>query len=286
MEKPVKYPENVKDIIEKDILDPKREPNDPILIAYNLAKQMHEGQKRDGGLDYITHPVQVYDMVKQCIGNSKVYDKNVTLAAALLHDAIEDHMQAETKRYKELQDAGMTEDPLLDITPLNPKDARADAVKIIQNNFPNPEFARKLIELLDELTNPVKFKDSEHKRSLQIAKMKKASGPAKLIKICDQTTNVASDINERSNLDLDYDQVIKFANKATGVVKAAYDSTMAQKGVHAKPIIIAANAYFKISDEALDIFKMIKPHKKISINEYVDDARNRLKIKETSEWVR
>lgn len=276
------YPQNVKDIIGNDLL--RREPNDPVRMAYELAESIHQGQKRDSGLDYITHPVQVYDMVNRCIGNSKVYDKNVTLAAALLHDAVEDYMRAETKRYKELEEAGMSHDPLLDSDPIHPQDARGAAVRLIQNNFPNPEFAGKLIKLLDELTNPIKFADSEDKRAKQIIKMKTASGPAKLVKVCDQATNVASDVNERSSWD--YNEVIKFANKATGVVKAAYDSAMAQKGVHAKPIIIAADAYFKISEEALDIFKKVKPHKQISINEYIDTARNRLEGKKTSEWIR
>jgi hypothetical protein len=282
MENTNQYPQNVIDIIENDLL--KRKPGDPVRIAYNLAKEMHQGQKRDSGLDYITHPVQVYDMVKRCIGNTKVYDKDVTLAGALLHDAVEDYMQAETKHYKELQEAGMTSDPFLDTSPTHPKDARENAVGIIQNNFPDPKFSIKLIKLLDELTNPIRLEDSEHKRSLQISKMKKASGPAKLIKICDQTTNVVSDINERSSWD--YDKVIKFTNKATGVVKATYDSAIKHKGLYTKPISIASDVYFKTSEEALDIFKHIKPHKKISINDYIDSASLTFNEKKANGWTR
>mgnify|MGYP001411254027 CR=1 FL=1 len=276
------YPQNVKDIIENDLL--KREKNDPVRIAYDLAERMHQNQKRDSGLDYITHPVQVYDMVNRCIGKAPVYNKDVTLCAALLHDAIEDYMQAETKRYKELQEAGMTEDPFLDIAPIHPKDARSAAVRLIQNNFPDPDFADPLIKLLDHLTNPTQFKDKDHKRKVQIDKMQKASPPAKLIKICDQATNVVSDVNEKT--EINYDEVVTFANKATGVVKAIFSSEIKQKGVYTKPITAAANAYFKMSEEALDIFKKIKPHKQISINEYVDAARLKIEGKNSNEWTR
>ena len=52
--------------------------------AYEVAKKQHLGQKRLSGLDYITHPVAVATILAE-IGMS-----SETLAAALLHDTVED----------------------------------------------------------------------------------------------------------------------------------------------------------------------------------------------------
>ena len=52
--------------------------------AYEVAKRQHLGQKRLSGIDYITHPVAVATILAE-IGMS-----SETLAAALLHDTVED----------------------------------------------------------------------------------------------------------------------------------------------------------------------------------------------------
>ena len=55
-----------------------------VTKAYEVAKRQHLGQKRLSGLDYITHPVAVATILAE-IGMS-----SETLAAALLHDTVED----------------------------------------------------------------------------------------------------------------------------------------------------------------------------------------------------
>ncbi|MEY3515426.1 MAG: putative pyrophosphokinae/guanosine-3,5-bis(diphosphate) 3-pyrophosphohydrolase [Actinomycetota bacterium] len=52
--------------------------------AYVVAKKQHEGQKRLSGLDYITHPLAVATILADLGMSSE------TLAAALLHDTVED----------------------------------------------------------------------------------------------------------------------------------------------------------------------------------------------------
>lgn len=52
--------------------------------AYKYALKYHEGQKRESGEDYIVHPLAVSYMLAQMHADS------ATLAAALLHDVIED----------------------------------------------------------------------------------------------------------------------------------------------------------------------------------------------------
>lgn len=52
--------------------------------AYNFAKEAHRGQLRNSGEDYIEHPVQVAIIL------SELEMDEVTLAAAFLHDVVED----------------------------------------------------------------------------------------------------------------------------------------------------------------------------------------------------
>ncbi|GAA1866961.1 RelA/SpoT family protein [Brevibacterium marinum] len=57
---------------------------DQVVRAYKIAEQAHRGQTRKSGDDYITHPVAVATILAE-IGMLPV-----TLAAALLHDTVED----------------------------------------------------------------------------------------------------------------------------------------------------------------------------------------------------
>ncbi len=52
--------------------------------AYAVAERAHEGQKRRSGDDYITHPLAVTTILAE-LGMTPT-----TLAAALLHDTVED----------------------------------------------------------------------------------------------------------------------------------------------------------------------------------------------------
>ncbi len=52
--------------------------------AYLIAKHYHEGQKRRSGEDYITHPVEVGIIL------ADLHAGPLTIAAALLHDVVED----------------------------------------------------------------------------------------------------------------------------------------------------------------------------------------------------
>ena len=55
-----------------------------VQIALEYAKKKHDGQKRIGGDDYITHPIAVCEIVK-----SDGLDENYQIAA-LFHDLLED----------------------------------------------------------------------------------------------------------------------------------------------------------------------------------------------------
>jgi hypothetical protein len=56
----------------------------PIVRAYEVAEQCHEGQRRRSGDPYITHPLAVTTILAE-LGMD-----TTTLVAALLHDTVED----------------------------------------------------------------------------------------------------------------------------------------------------------------------------------------------------
>src|SRR6478735_6818382 len=63
------------------------DPNDIVFQAAAFAARKHEHQKRkDGKTPYFSHPVRVCLVVRQVFG----FDDPRMLAAALLHDTIED----------------------------------------------------------------------------------------------------------------------------------------------------------------------------------------------------
>ena len=55
-----------------------------IKRAIDFATQKHHGQKRIGGKDYISHPLAVYEMIK-----NQGYDEDYQITA-LFHDLLED----------------------------------------------------------------------------------------------------------------------------------------------------------------------------------------------------
>ena len=54
-----------------------------------FATEKHKGQKRDDGSDYITHPIRVAKIVEDFKAKTSS-NRKVLLAAALLHDTLED----------------------------------------------------------------------------------------------------------------------------------------------------------------------------------------------------
>ena len=55
-----------------------------VTNAYNYAKEMHKGQYRESGEEYITHPVNVAYIL------AEMHADGDTICAGLLHDTIED----------------------------------------------------------------------------------------------------------------------------------------------------------------------------------------------------
>lgn len=239
------YPEYVKDIINKDIL--RRDSNDHVRIAYQIALQLHKGQKRKGidKPDYITHPLQVYDLTNRCLLRN-IANKDVALAAALLHDGIEDYKQDEIK-------AGT----------IPAQEAREEAVAIIRSKFSDDNFTEKLLFVLNALTNPVEFRDKNgnpiSKTEWQVQNIRTATPEAKLIKICDKTMNIASSVEEVPNWN--YEELLKNAANSKQVVAAAKENTLPHSPYNS-PITLASKIYTHVAEGKIEL-----------LNEMLGDGR-------------
>ena len=74
----------IQDIISKKKSISRRVDVKFIIKAYNFAAEKHKDQKRNSGEPYITHPLQVaYTLAEMGLDEQ-------TIAAALLHDVVED----------------------------------------------------------------------------------------------------------------------------------------------------------------------------------------------------
>lgn len=210
--------------------------------AFSLAREIHTGQTRQG-IDkqpYITHPLQVYDMVRRCIGNRKISandtDRDVLLAAALLHDAVEDYKKKDIKSGQ-----------------IMPVDAREEAIDKIRNKYKDDtKFSEALVKLILEITNPIKFTDENGKEisktEWQVNHIPHVSDQAKLLKICDKTVNIVSDINEVPQ-NSTYKTEYKYIERQTSVVESVIRGEKEISHVYI-PAISAAYKIHKLASES------------------------------------
>lgn len=121
-----------------------------ILRAAHFAARRHRRQKRKGAdaEPYINHPIAVAELIAEV---GRVTDV-LTLAAALLHDTVED------------------------------TDATLDDIE--------REFGREIRGIVAELTDDKSLPSDERKR-LQVVNAPNASRRAKIVKLADKSVNVA-----------------------------------------------------------------------------------------------
>ncbi len=108
--------------------------------ALKFATEKHQGQKRIGGDDYITHPVAVCELVK-----NQGYDENYQIAA-LFHDLLEDTDATE----EEILTFGNQE--ILEAVKLLTKESGYDMSEYVNSIKENPiAFAVKAADRLHNL---------------------------------------------------------------------------------------------------------------------------------------
>lgn len=74
---------SIEDLIEI-VKDYNPEEVDIVKKTYEFAKELHNGQKRQSGDDYITHPLNVAYIL------AEMHADRDTVCAGLLHDTLED----------------------------------------------------------------------------------------------------------------------------------------------------------------------------------------------------
>ena len=125
--------------------------NEKVRRAIEFATLKHKGQKRIGGNDYITHPIAVWEMVK-----NQGYGEDYQLAA-LFHDLLEDTNATEN----EILEYGNQN--VLTAVKLLTKEKGYDMKKYVENIKNNPiafvvKGADRLHNLRSAIVTDVDFK--------------------------------------------------------------------------------------------------------------------------------
>ncbi len=243
------YPEYVKNILREDILQ--RKPSDNVRIAYELANEIHKGEERKGTekLDYITHPLRVYDLVDRSIRKDGVWSDPMR-CAALLHDCIE----SAGKKFDDAKEK---------------QAAEARMLQEIKEAFPKNDFGEKVAGLVKELTNPIEYQNENgekiSKEEWQVRHVQKISLPARVVKICDQTANLISDIEEGP--DWDYQKLMNYRAKTSKVVEAAQENIVDDDRNRHFSLIHATRTYGMVaaySQSVLDELKKLEDIRKFT----------------------
>lgn len=120
-----------------------------VMVALSLARQLHEGQYRKDGTPYISHPLKVCSTLI-----SYGIEDDITLAAALLHDVLEDCGDKLSLCGKELVSEYGIRQEILDIIRLLTKESGLNDHELsvyFKRIEENPQAA--LIKLSDRLHN-------------------------------------------------------------------------------------------------------------------------------------
>lgn len=126
-----------------------------IDLAWNLAREAHRGQKRKyTGDDYLCHPVRVASRVMM-----RPDAKGFMVAAALLHDVIEDCGLTEEdlrREFRGWRDGDLAVDVVVALTnpsKRHPGLKRAERKKMDREHLANQLWEVKVIKLLDRIDN-------------------------------------------------------------------------------------------------------------------------------------
>jgi guanosine-3',5'-bis(diphosphate) 3'-pyrophosphohydrolase len=154
-----------------------------ILKAIEFAAVRHKNQFRKGEdrPPYINHPIQVANLLANDAGEKEP----VLLAAAILHDVIEDTVETNDEKEQLIEEIrGLFGDEVLDVTL--------------------------------EVTDDKSLKKHERKR-LQVENASHKSDRAKKLKIADKILNIR-DITNNPPVGWHYDRIIEYFNWAEQVV--------------------------------------------------------------------
>lgn len=205
-----------------------------IHAAFAVAQRAHAGQSRgkidpdhDGNeIMYISHPIMVFDIMRR-LGETDP----VVLAAAILHDAIEDHsvfrandVELGDALFKELCARGIEEESVAPLNrPVHEDDLNGDAFRITDG----------VMDLCREVTNPEVFGGDGIKEHYQIDRVNSMSFHAKKIKIADQAASLICNLTMANDpATFTPTQEKAFSEKAHALVVAIFQSVQGNTDEH------------------------------------------------------
>jgi hypothetical protein len=185
-----------------------------LAAAFTVAKAAHEGQSRgkiDPSVGYISHPI----MVAQILWRLGERDP-ATLAAALLHDAIE-----ENREYRE--DPGRLREALIRALEEHGLNKGWDTYR--EPPSPATSIGDRIYSLCKEVTNPEVYGGDGIKEGDQIDHVPLMSFPAKKIKMCDQAASLVCNLTMANNpAEFSPEQETRFADKADAYATRIFQS--------------------------------------------------------------
>ncbi|MDX2094391.1 MAG: hypothetical protein SFW64_00375 [Alphaproteobacteria bacterium] len=193
--------------------------------AFAVAARAHQGQSRDKTepeWQYITHPIMVYDIMR-ALGERDV----TVLAAALLHDAIEEssEFRANDIWMGDAFSNALSERGIKEASTTPPKRAIEEA----DMGGENYAVVDKVVALVRAVTNPKIYDGEGIKEPHQHDRIKEMSFAAKKIKLVDQAASLICNLSMANNPEkFTPQQEVRFTEKAhalaISIVKSVQDS--------------------------------------------------------------
>lgn len=186
-----------------------------LRAAFKVAERAHANQSRlkiDPEIQYISHPIMVYDIMRKLGEN----DPEV-LAAAILHDAIEDHsvFRANDVELGDVFSKALSEEGIEEVSK-TPKKREVDERDLNGKNY---KIVDHVMKLCRQVTNPAVYGGDGIKENHQHERIKEMSFNAKKIKIADQAASLICNLtmaNDPTEFSLRQEQA--FTDKAHSLV--------------------------------------------------------------------
>lgn len=220
-----------------------------IRACFALAQLAHHGESREKmnpGIDYISHPITVYDILCK-LGE----DDPALLGSAFLHDVLElDHYRGDPERlHRELE-----------------VELEKEGISTRRSG----KLADDIYRLVYEVTNPAVL--PKNKELYQIDRVEGMSLPAKKLKIADQAASLVCNLISANDPELiSYDKERTFKEKAEALCHSIIESV--QHNPEERDALKPYDAFFcRTLDQANQLF--LKPG---ALDR--DIARQRMKVR-------
>jgi uncharacterized protein YuzE len=189
-----------------------------LKAAFAVAERAHHGQSRkkiDPSWQYICHPIMVYDIMRRLGENDPI-----VLAAAILHDAIEDNSEFKARPEQLCDELIMC---------LYKEGVRNEADDMPPHDGVAHAITDAIHQLCMEVTNPKLFDGDGVKENYQHDRIEGMTLNAKKIKIADQAASLICNLTMANNPEsFTLQQEIEFTEKAHTLGVGIFESVQSQ----------------------------------------------------------